>query len=169
MATPLHRSGASHLPRHDGMEPGHRSDPYRDSAKLQETTSCPDCGASIHEGRWTWEPVAVGAASHRCPACQRLHDRRPAGELTLEGPFLAEHEEEILHLVNHTEAHIRQEHPLERLMAIEKDPEGDRTVVSFTGTHVTHGVAEALLGAFSGVMEATYPEAGSLLRVRWSR
>lgn len=159
MAHPYPRTGGSgHLARHDGMEVGHRSDPYREEGKVAEPSVCPDCGASVHGGRWTWQPASPGAASHRCPACRRIQDRMPAGELTLEGPFLAAHEEEILQLLDHTETRIRQEHPLERQMAMQRDADQGRTVVSFTGAHVTHGVAEALLAAFSGEMQAAWPE-----------
>jgi hypothetical protein len=169
MTHPSPRASASHLPRHDGMESGHRMDPYRDTGKLQEPTTCPDCHASVHGGRWTWQTPVAGAEEHRCPACQRIHDRVPAGEIRLDGSFLAEHEDEILRLVNHTEARIKAEHPLERLIAMEKEPDRGEVVVTFTGTHVTHGVGEALRSAFGGLEDTTYPEGGSLLRIHWSR
>jgi hypothetical protein len=41
--------------------------------------------------------------------------------------------------------------------------------VSFTGTHITHGVAQALLGAFAGEMHASWPEGGAPMRIHWSR
>ncbi|WP_216904408.1 BCAM0308 family protein [Synechococcus sp. CCY 9618] len=170
MAHPYPQAGHSgHLARHDGMESGHRSDPYREPGKVEEPSVCPDCGASVHAGRWTWQPAQPGAASHRCPACRRTQDGMPAGELTLEGPFLTAHEEEILRLLDHPESRIRREHPLERRMAMRNEADQERMVLSFTGTHVTHGVAAALLSAFAGEMQAAWPEGGAPLQIRWSR
>ena len=54
-------------------------------------------------------------------------------------------------------------------MAMDQDPGGERLVLTFTGTHVTHGVAQALLGAYAGTLQADWPEGGAPLRVRWSR
>ncbi len=169
MSSPFTQAGGAHLARHDGMETGHRSDPYRETGKFPEPSVCPDCGATVHAGRWTWQPAAPGAASHRCPACRRIQDEQPAGELTLEGAFLAAHQEEILRLLSNTESRFRQEHPLERRMAMEQDAGGERLVLRFTGSHVTHGVAQALLAAYAGSLEADWPEGGAPLRVRWSR
>lgn len=169
MAIPSPSTGGVHLPRHDGMEAGHRSDPYREEGQPAQPTVCPDCGATVRGGRWTWQPAEPGAKTHRCPACRRIRDRGPAGELTLHGPFFAAHEEEILQLLHHTEARFRDEHPLERRMTLQRDPAHGGLVVTFTGTHVTHGVATALLDAFAGTMAADWPEGGAPLRVRWSR
>ena len=169
MAIPSPRSGGVHLPRHDGMEAGHRSDPYREEGLPVQPSVCPDCGASVHRGRWSWRAAEPGAKPHRCPACRRIHYRMPAGELSLGGSFLAAHDEEILRLLDHTETRFRQEHPLERRMALQADPAHGRVLVTYTGTHVTHGVAVALLDAFAGTMEADWPEGGAPLRVRWSR
>jgi hypothetical protein len=169
MAIPSPKSGGVHLPRHDGMEAGHRSDPYREEGCPAQPCVCPDCGATVRGGRLTWQAAEPGAAAHRCPACRRIHDRMPAGEIRLDGAFLADHEPEILQLLHHTEARFRDEHPLERRMTLERDPAHGRMLLSFTGTHITHGVAAALLGAFGGRLEADWPEGGAPLRVRWSR
>ncbi len=81
---------ATHHPRQDGMDTAaHRGDPYRQSEKLAEPAVCPDCQASYHRGRWSWDPPAAGATPHRCPACMRIRDGAPAGLLRLDGTFLA--------------------------------------------------------------------------------
>lgn len=160
---------ASHQPRHDGMESGHHSDPYLQRHKPAQPSTCPDCQATYHDGRWTWDEPAPGAASHRCPACERIRDGVPAGELTLSGAFLAEHADEVMRLVSRTEEHIRQEHPLERLIDSSGDPGSGDVLLRFTGIHGTHGLGEALVHAFGGRLEAPYPDAGSIMRASWRR
>lgn len=143
------------------------SDPYRARGKYTEPTSCPECGAIFHRGRWQWGAIPDGAAQHLCPACQRVRDRVPAGQLALSGPFFAEHRDEVMHLVRNTEAKARAEHPLERLMDV-KDEHGG-TVITLTDVHLTHGLGEALHHAYAGELDSRYTEGDDLLRVSWSR
>lgn len=149
------------------MDEDRVSDPYRARGKWPEPTTCPKCGAIVHHGHWQWGTAAPGAAPHLCPACQRVHDGVPAGQLTLSGKFFAEHCEEILHLVHHTEAQAKAEHPLERIMDIKEA--ADRTVVTFTDSHLVHGVGEALRHAYHGELDSHYTDKDGLLRVAWSR
>jgi hypothetical protein len=162
-------AASMHRARHDGLEAGHHSDPYRADAKWPEPTTCPDCGATVRHGRWTWEPAVPGADRHRCPACARIHDHVPAGELTLSGDFLAGNGEQILTLLRHTEERFRAEHPLERLIDLEGDPTHGTVRATFTGVHLTRGAAQALRDAFEGNLETSPTDADTALRVRWSR
>ena len=52
-------------------------DTYKAKGKLPEPARCPDCGATYHRGRWTWEPAPAGFHEHLCPACQRTRDKFP--------------------------------------------------------------------------------------------
>lgn len=157
----------SHEPRRDRMDSERVNDPYRARGKWKEPTTCPGCGAIFHHGRWQWGATAPGAEEHLCPACQRIHDRVPAGQLTLSGAFFVEHRDEILHLVRHTEAKAKAEHPLERIIDL-KDEEG-HTVITFTDAHLVHGVGEALRHAYHGELATHFTDEGDLLRVAWSR
>ncbi len=157
----------SHQPRRDRMDEERVSDPYRARGKWPDSTVCPDCDAVVHHGQWKWGAAAPGAERHLCPACQRIHDRVPAGQLTLSGKFFAEHREEILHLVRHAESKAKTEHPLERIMDVKV--EDDHTVVTFTDSHLVHGVGEALHHAYHGELKSQYTDEGDLLRVTWSR
>jgi hypothetical protein len=161
------RSDYSHQPRRDRMDAERVSDPYRARGKWPEPSTCPGCGAIFHHGHWQWGTAAADAAQHLCPACRRIRDRVPAGQLTLSGPFFAQHREEILHLVRNAETKAKAEHPLERIMDM-KD-EADRTVVTFTDSHLTHGIGEALRHAYHGELDSRYTDEGDLLRVTWSR
>ena len=156
-----------HQPRRDRMDEERVSGPYPARGKWKEPTTCPDCGAIFHHGHWQWGTAAPGAEQHVCPACQRVRDRVPAGELRLSGKFFVEHRDEILHLVRNAETKARAEHALERIMDIQD--EATRTVITFTDTHLVHGIGEALHHAYQGELDSHYTDEDDLLRVAWSR
>lgn len=157
----------TYQPRRDRMDAERVSDPYRARGKWPEPTACPECRAIFRDGRWQWGVAEPGAAHHLCPACQRIRDRVPAGQLTLSGGFFAAHREEIMHLVRNTEAKAKAEHPLERIIDI-KD-EAAHTVITFTDSHLVHGIGEALHHAYHGELDSHYTEESDLLRIAWSR
>lgn len=161
------RSDYAHQPRRDRMDEERVSDPYRARGKWPEPTTCPECRAIFHRGRWQWGEAPPGAEQHLCPACRRVRDRVPAGELTLSGEFFREHRQEIMRLIRNAEAKARAEHPLERIIAI-KD-EGDRSVVTFTDGHLVHGIGKALYHAYHGELDSQHTDEGDLVRVSWRR
>jgi NMD protein affecting ribosome stability and mRNA decay len=145
-----------------------RHDTYKLRGKLPEPTVCPQCGATYHKGRWTWAKVTEPEAhEHVCPACQRVNDRYPAGELSIGGRFVAEHREEILNLARNLEEQERSEHPLNRIMAIEDAEDGIRILT--TDIHLPRRIAEALQGAWNGALDIHYDEAGYFVRSSWRR
>jgi NMD protein affecting ribosome stability and mRNA decay len=142
-------------------------DSYKTKRKLAEPTRCPDCGAVYRDGRWTWGAAPAGAEEARCPACHRVHDRFPAGYVTLSGEFVGTHRDEVLHLVRNREAAEKAEHPLQRIMAVEDSADG--VLVTTTDTHLARGIGEAVHAAFKGELEFKYNKEENLLRVQWTR
>ena len=142
-------------------------DSYKASRKLPEPACCPECGAVFHKGRWTWAAAPAGAHQEKCPACHRIHDKFPAGYVTLGGEFFREYREQILQLVKNREAHEKAEHPLERIMGIEDTPEG--TLITTTDTHLARDIAEALHKAYKGDLHYHYNKEENLLRAKWNR
>ena len=142
-------------------------DTYKTKGKLSEPTVCPDCGAVFHAGRWQWLDKPKDAHQTNCPACHRVHDHFPAGYVSLAGDFFAAHEQEILQLIRHHEAQEKANHPLQRIMAIEKTEHG--TLVTTTDIHLARGIGDALHHAYHGELEFHYNPEQSLLRVSWSR
>jgi len=142
-------------------------DPYQSKGKPPEATRCPECGAVYHGGRWQWGAAGAGAHEQLCPACHRMRDHFPAGYVTLSGPFVSEHRDELLQLARHHEAKEKAEHPLERIMAIE-DVEGG-VLITTTDTHLAHDIGEAVRAAYSGSLEFRYSKEENLLRVHWTR
>lgn len=146
----------------------HRHDPYRTKAKLAEPTVCPQCAAIYAGGRWQWaEEKPKGAHEHTCPACRRINDNYPAGELTLSGKFLAAHSAEIIGLMRNIEAAEKREHPLQRIMGIEEAD--DKLVVTTTDIHLPRRIGHALTSAYKGDLDTHYDEGGYFIRMKWQR
>lgn len=153
--------------RHLELRPERVHDPYMARAKLASPSVCSRCGLVYEEGRWRHGTATKAAHAAICPACHRIADRLPAGHLRIEGDFAQSHREEVMHLLTNTARHVEDEHPLERVMAIESDDDG--LSVTTTGIHVARGLGEALARAYRGELDYRYNEAEPLLRVRWVR
>jgi hypothetical protein len=96
-----------------------------------------------------------------------VHDGFPAGYVLLSGEFFAKHEQEILQLIRHREAQEKAEHPLQRIMAIEKTEHAIE--VTTTDIHLARGIGEALHHAYQGELELHYNSDQNRLRVSWCR
>ena len=156
-----------HPIRHDRLLQEAVHDTYKTKGKLPEPTVCPDCGAVFHAGRWQWLEKPKDAHQASCPACHRVRDNFPAGYVSLSGEFLTAHEAEILQLIRHHEVREKTEHPLQRIMDIEKTEHG--TSITTTDIHLARGIGEALHHAYHGPLEFHYNPEQNLLRVNWSR
>lgn len=143
-------------------------DPYHAQRKFKEPVACPGCGAIYQGGRWQWGQATSGADQHRCPACQRIHDRCPAGFLTISGDFLAGHRDDIHHLIRNVEQREKSEHALKRIIDMEEQADG-ALLVTFTDPHLARATGEALHGACKGDLDFHYQEGEFLLRVTWTR
>ena len=142
-------------------------DSYKAARKLREPTCCPDCGAVFQQGRWTWGSAPAQTQRERCPACQRIHDKFPAGFVMLRGEFLQRRRDDILRLLRNHEAKQKAEHPLQRIMAIVEDAEG--MTVTTTDAHLARDLAQALHHAHKGELEFHYNKEDTLLRATWTR
>ena len=129
---------------------------------------CPSCKALFTDGKWTWQKAPADAHEQVCPACQRIHDKFPAGYVTIKGTFFTEHKDEIVALVKSHEKQEKAERPLQRIMAI--DEKRDGTVeISTTDSHIARTLGEALHDAYKGDLKLRYSRDENLLRAVWKR
>ncbi|HEY8707664.1 MAG TPA: BCAM0308 family protein [Burkholderiaceae bacterium] len=142
-------------------------DAYRADHKPPEPTVCPQCRATYHAGRWQWTASPAGADEALCPACRRIRDGFPAGYVTIEGEFFGQHRDELMRLIEHRAEHVKAEHPLQRIMAIDGSAGG--VLVTTTDMHLARGIGEALHHAYQGELKFQYEDAQNLLRVHWKR
>ena len=144
-----------------------RHDPYQPSGKYREPTHCAQCGAVYKAGRWQWAEAAATSVPGTCPACKRIHDRLPAGRLTLEGPYVAAHEKELVQIARHQAEQERAEHALHRIMNIEPRP--DAVEITTTDIHLPRRIGEALERAHDGELTIRFSEDAYEIAVRWRR
>lgn len=143
---------------------------YREEpGKLREPVSCPGCGASYRNGRWTWDVAPEEAAEHVCPACKRIDTGYPAGVLHVAGKFAAANRGELENLVRNLEERESAEHPLKRIMDITDD--GSGFTVTVTDGDLAMAFGRALERAYDGRLEhpPTTSEKENLVRVSWTR
>ncbi len=157
-----------HISRKDRLLQELVHDPYKTRRKLGDSTICPVCKAIYRDGRWQWaDSWPIDAREETCRACNRTRDNYPAGIVTLNGPFLQAHRDEILNLVRHHEEEENSEHPLHRLMGIDQQPAA--MVIKTTDIHLPRRIGEALRRAFKGELDVHYDEEGYFVRVKWRR
>jgi len=84
----------------------------------------------------------------------------------LHGPFGRQQIEEMVHLVRHQEEAEKSEHPLNRIISIDKNAEG--IVVSTTDIHLPRRIGEAVKRAFHGTLDEHFDKGGYFVRVNWT-
>jgi hypothetical protein len=143
-------------------------DPYRAQVKLKGLARCTGCGANYVNGHWRWQAVLPPArAATVCPACRRIQDRYPAGEVAVSGSFVAAHGKEIEALIHHTVDKESKEHPLHRIMELKRRKGTIR--ITTTDVHLPHRIGHALKDAWGGALATHYDDHGYYARVSWER
>ena len=146
----------------------HVHDPYQNRTKLPKNTRCPSCGAVYFDGRWIWPKTETHwAGKTLCPACRRIDDHYPAGEVELSGSFVAAHHDEITSLARNAEKEENTEHPLHRIMDIRM--QDDRLTITTTDIHLPRRIGHALEAAWGGALHTHYDREGYFARVTWQR
>lgn len=154
-------------PRHWGRaQKDGRKDPYRPAQKPSEPAACPQCGTVYRHGRWQWSAVPEGAEKMLCEACRRINEDFPAGILHLASDAVAAHAEEIEQLLRHQEQAEKSEHPLNRIMAIERTDPG-ALVIKTTDVHLPRRLARAIERAYGGRAVEHFEKDGASVRIEW--
>ena len=142
-------------------------DTYKARGKLMEPSWCPECGSVYQKGRWSWGEKPQKVHREICPACHRIGEKYPAGFVKLRGPFFNRHREEALNLVYNEESEAIKEHPLCRIMGVEKEEDG--VLITTTDIHLPRRIGEALRHAYQGALQIRYGEGSHFIRVTWER
>ncbi|MCR4295598.1 MAG: BCAM0308 family protein [Elusimicrobia bacterium] len=144
------------------------ADPYKRTSKHPQPVVCSGCGALFSRGRWRWTPrPPQRAARELCQACRRVKDAYPAGVVTLRGAYLREHADEIIGLARHEEKAEMADHPMHRIMAVERGR--DRLVIKTTDIHLPGRIGRAVARACKGELDLKYAKDAYFVRVGWSR
>lgn len=159
-------SGRNPLRRDKRMQP-HTKDSYREPKRPKGDRICECCGAVCDAGRWTWYATPRDRRQLECPACKRMRENVPAGELVLHGAYLHAHRGMILELLQRQADMETSEHALERIMEIERS--ADSVTVRTTGAHMVRRLADALLHAHHGSLAINYRDGEDMLRAHWTR
>lgn len=167
MRLAAHPAGYHRISRRDDLFRVRGLDDYKQEATQPEPAVCTRCGAVFHGGHWQWRQAPENAHASLCSACHRIQDHTPAGFLTLEGDFCHSHLEEILSLVRNHEKHEQTEHPMQRIIAIEKYI--GTAKVTTTDIHLARGFGELLHHTYQGTLKFHYNPEQSRLRVQWKR
>jgi hypothetical protein len=145
-------------------------DPYLNEEPPGEPLRCPVCANIYAKKRWyRSDQYELGeddrARSYTCPGCRKVQDGYYRGELTVSGSFLADHHDEISHLIQN-EVHDRQEkNPLSKL--VEVDVEGDEVRFHTTNGKLAEHLGRSLEKAYKG--ELSIDKSEHITRVNWSR
>lgn len=154
--------------RHDRLIRERVHDTYKLREKLSEPTRCPQCGAVYMKGRWQWvQDVPEHADETICSACHRINDHYPAGEVTIAGRFVAAHKDDIVNLVRNLETAEKNEHPMNRIIAIRDSRE--ELLVMTTDVHLPQRIGKALHRAWGGHLDIHYDEGGYFTSINWQR
>jgi NMD protein affecting ribosome stability and mRNA decay len=143
-------------------------EPYLPKRGLQEGARCKGCGIVYHNKRWQMETSGEEPSCEViCPACQRMEDNNPAGVVTLSGPYLASHGEEILNTIKQQEAKHREKNPLGRIMEI-KSEDGQITVTT-TEDKLAQKIGREIYKSQRGELHYKWSHDQRMVRVEWMR
>jgi NMD protein affecting ribosome stability and mRNA decay len=153
-------------------EKGQRSvrslDVYLPKRGLPEGALCKGCGIVYHNKRWQPENTQEGSNCQvLCPACQRTQDHNPAGVITLSGPYLVSHKDEILNTIKQQETKSREKNPIGRIMEIKE--EGNRITVTTTEDKLAQKLGREVYKSQKGELHYQWSHDQRMVRVDWMR
>lgn len=151
-----------------GLRTVRAPDAYLPGKGLEEGSLCRGCGIVYRNKRWQMESVRGEITCEvLCPACQRIEDHNPGGVVTLSGPYLAAHKEEILNTMKHMESKSREKNPLGRIMEITEDD--GRITVTTTEDKLAQKLGREVYKSQRGELHYQWSHDQNLVRVEWMR
>lgn len=136
---------------------------------------CRGCGAVYYRRRWILTPpdeirdrVEFGpdVRSIFCPACRKIRDRYPSGELRLIGVSPQERKE-LFRLLRNEEERAREKNPLERIMRVQTN--GSTWTVETTTEKLAQRLGRCLEKARGGKVNYSWSHNNKFVRVFWQK
>ena len=146
-------------------------DMYLPRSAPRETMQCSGCGAFYHRRHWTLVPPGNFSAQPPrrrtlCPACAKIRDHYPGGEVRLAGIDSLERGE-IARILRNEEERARAKNPLERIMRLEASRDGWR--VETTTEKLAQRLGRAVHKARGGSVEYKWSHNNKFVRVIWQK
>lgn len=136
--------------------------------RVMSGTGCRECGAVYESGRWIWSATARVTHQLLCPACRRILEHAPAGELWLEScEYLHTQLVQIVSFLSDEAQREKECHPMERIIGINVEPGGVRVTTS--GPHILRRLGSAMLRAHHGELSIEYRDGEAVARANWTR
>lgn len=149
-------------------------DPYLPKLNHGETAVCTRCHALYQRRHWFFDEeafkrAAVQTHTHHvtCPACKKIADNYPEGEVLLRGSFLQMHRDEIMRLLSNEEERAKGLNPLERIVRMTDGSGG--LLVTTTNEKLAQRIGRALHKAYQGDVQYKWSADTRYLRVEWHR
>ena len=144
-------------------------DTYLPRLAPKEVIQCTGCGAFYHRRHWMLAAPAgfiMPVHVHRiyCPACRKMKERYPSGELTLRGMDPAERQE-ILRILRNEEEQARSKNPLERIMKVAQH--NTEWKVETTTEKLAQRLGRSVRKARGGTLAYKWSHNNKFLRVIW--
>ena len=150
------------------------TDPYLPRGAPGKAVVCLGCHAVSTGKRWTLDEAAYARSLREgtaklvfCPACEKIRDGYPSGQVTLKGPFLAEHREEILRIIGNEEKRAREKNPLHRIMSLSE--ENGLLDITTTDEKLAQRIGREVRKACGGTVTYGWSHNNKFLRVQWER
>jgi hypothetical protein len=147
-------------------------DPYLPRRTPKGIIQCTGCGAFYARRHWTLIPPPgfsspIHAHPVYCPACMKMRERYPGGELRLIGVEGTEDRGEIARILRKEEARAREKNPLERIMGLYA-ANGDWRLDTTT-EKLAQRLGRAVRKARGGNLQYKWGHQNKFARVVWER
>jgi hypothetical protein len=146
-------------------------DTYLPRLSPKEIIRCCGCGAFYHRRHWMLTPPAgfrspVGSHAVYCPACKKIKDNYPFGEVELRGVDSSERRE-VISVMRNEEERAREKNPLERIMSLQTADGGWK--VETTTEKLAQRLGRSVKKARGGKVFYKWSHNNKFVRVVWER
>jgi hypothetical protein len=132
---------------------------------------CAGCGAFYHRRHWSLvQPAGFEEPVHThpvfCPACRKIRDDFPGGELELRGVG-AQDKGEIARILRNEETRARDKNPLERIMRLQET--NGSWKVETTTEKLAQRLGRSIKKARGGEINYKWSHNNKFVRVVWEK